>query len=65
MPEPRISRYEVLPARMFGAYSVYALYEDGSERTVSHGTPWDCIAGVNRLKVELKNPRVPERSDSK
>jgi hypothetical protein len=65
MPEPRVVKYEARPTRMFGAYSVYALYEDGSERAVSHGTPRDCIARADRLEAELESPRAPEQSDPK
>jgi hypothetical protein len=45
--------YEARPTRMFGAYTVWALYTDGAQRQLAHGTPQHCMAEAARLNAEL------------
>lgn len=45
--------YEARPTRMFGAYAIWAIYADGCERQVGHGTPEHCLREAARLNRAL------------
>jgi hypothetical protein len=45
--------YEARPTRMFGAYTIWVTYADGSEAQLSHGTPQHCLAEAVRLNSTL------------
>jgi NAD(P)-dependent dehydrogenase (short-subunit alcohol dehydrogenase family) len=46
-------RYEARPTRMFGAYTLWASYANGSHAQIGHGTPQACLADADRLNAEL------------
>jgi len=45
--------YEARPTRMFGAYTVWAIYADGSSHQCDHGTPQYCLEEATRLNAML------------
>lgn len=54
---PAVAAYEARPTRMFGAYTVWALYSDGSSRQCDHGTPQYCLDEATRLNAMLMRNR--------
>jgi hypothetical protein len=38
---------------MFGAYAVWATYDDGTHAPILHGTPMVCVREADRLNREL------------
>ena len=55
-----VLRYEAWPTRMFGAYTIWAIYSDETRQQVGHGTPFYCIDEVarrNSLLVHSPEPR--------
>ncbi len=55
--------YEARPTRMFGAYTLWASYSDGSHAQIAHGAPQYCLAEADRLNAELDMVRAVERDD--
>ena len=55
--------YEARPTRMFGAYTLWASYSDGSHTQIAHGAPQYCIAEADRLNAELISKEAAERDD--
>jgi hypothetical protein len=55
MPRPRPApvHYEARPTRMFGAYTLWVTYADGSQAQLDHGTPQRCLAEAVRLNDTL------------
>jgi hypothetical protein len=45
--------YEARPTRMFGAYTIWVTYDDGSAAQLGHGTPQYCLAEAARLNEML------------
>jgi hypothetical protein len=54
-----VAAYEARPTRMFGAYTVWAIYTDGSSHQCDHGTPQYCLEEATRLNALLLPPRRP------
>jgi hypothetical protein len=53
-----VAAYEARPTRMFGAYTVWAIYTDGSSHQCDHGTPQYCLEEATRLNAMLlQHPR--------
>lgn len=52
-------RYQARATVMFGAYAVWAIYADGSEKSVAHGTPDHCVALAERLNRERQTAGKP------
>jgi len=48
-----IVRYEARPTRMFGSYTLCAIYRDGRSQVLSHGTPRHCIAAADKKNRTL------------
>lgn len=56
-----IAAYEARPTRMFGAYTVWAIYADGSGYQCDHGTPQYCLDEATRLNAMLLRRRGSTR----
>ena len=58
-----VAAYEARPTRMFGAYTVWAIYADGSSHQCDHGTPQYCLEEATRLNAMLlrHRPRTVRR----
>jgi hypothetical protein len=55
--ERAVAAYEARPTRMFGAYTIWALYADGSSHQCDHGTPQYCLEEATRLNAMLLRRR--------
>ncbi len=52
-------RYEAHPTRMFGAYTIWVSYADGTRAQLGHGTPQFCLAEADRLNADLRRSTPP------
>src|ERR1041384_1340433 len=52
-------RFEAWPTRMFGAYTIWAIAEDGTRRQVGHGTPASARRGAARRNAEIGESELP------
>lgn len=52
-----VAAYEARPTRMFGAYTIWALYADGTSHQCDHGTPQYCLEKATRLNAMLLRDR--------
>jgi len=55
--------YEARPTRMFGTYTLWVTYADGSQAQLDHGTPQHCLAEAARLnEVLAAQARKPDHA---